>query len=147
MRPDSETLIRGVAAFLGGELALSISDRALRFRVTVAAHLLGVALRDLRRGDDEETAAAFARMLEGELNWLGCETDAWAWLNGRRLEPSRADAVRGELEYQLTQTIRRGDLDPDRQAALRSELMALLVNELAVVNPRFDPRLDAETPE
>ena len=64
MYPDAVTLLRGVEAFLGRDLAGQIADRGLAFRVRISAYLIGMVARELSQelASPSDLAALVARI-------------------------------------------------------------------------------------
>ena len=126
--PDKLALLTGVAQFLNGELAPQIPDRDLRFRVRISAFLLQQVLMELAF-DEQQDAGELKRL--GEL--LDEPVDA--------AQPTSVRHARiRELKAVLAARIREEGADE----ATREHLMKTLRDQLAVVQPRFDTRLDCE---
>ena len=60
-RPDKATLLDAVVRFLAGEVLPAVSDKALNFRLLIAANLLTVVSAELR-GDDERLCREAQRL-------------------------------------------------------------------------------------
>lgn len=131
-RPDQSTLLDAVAQFLLAEVAPAMPDKALAFRVMIAANL--------------------AAIVSGELATL----DARYQSEVRRLQAIFPDVVAGDAAERATREERREAL-----AALNTALVERLrggragaaelahvrqtVREtVAVTNPRFDLSLEIE---
>jgi len=123
-RPDLIALLEAVGRFLRDELPGAIADERLRFRVLVAASLVGQAAAEL--GAEDALLAAERDQLTGLLGRPGAGPAAGR--NGARAELA-------ELDAELARRIRAGEIDP---AAARSHLQAALGRLLQVINPRFD---------
>lgn len=122
--PDKATLLAAVRRFLKADLAAVIPDPALRFRVLIAANLLGVVEREL--GHEQAHHAAEV----GRLVALLQDADAEMLLG------LQGDAARREALGPLYERLLEGDsADPD---AVFDHVKATLAEKLAVVNPRFD---------
>ncbi len=122
--PDKATLLAAVRRFLKTELAGVVPDPALRFRVLIAANLLGVIERELSLGPDHHTAEV------DRLESLLSEAEVEAL---RTLESEEARRV--ELASLYDRLLADESVDPD---ALFGHVKATLAEKLAVVNPRFD---------
>ena len=132
--PDKVTLIAAVGRFLSSELPGAIQDPGLRFRVLIAANILGVVERELRleQGHYEAEVGRLAELLDG-------------------LDKEALLAAHGDAD-------RRAALRPHYQALIEAEgvdevarfahLKATLAETLSVVNPRFDlsATIDKENP-
>ena len=123
--PDKSTLLTAVQHFLQNDLASSVTDRALRFRLLIAANVLGIVTREL---------ALEARHLEDELMRLAAlGVDAEALDAVRRLDSEQA---RRDALSQLYGPLLQGESGPN--SALFGHIKATLADKLAVTNPRFD---------
>lgn len=123
--PDKQTLLGALAQFLSEQVQPAITDRGLAFRVRIAAHLADTLRREVAH-EEAHDAAELARLRD----LLGAEG----------LPSDRTDAIR-TLNARLAQALREGTVDAD---AARASLLATLRDKLAVVQPRFDTRLDLE---
>ncbi len=122
-RPDKTTLLAAIAQFLVTEVRPAVDDRALGFRVLIAAHLAAGVAREIATEDDLDAA-----QLAGLQALLGEEPDL----------PGRSDARRDAIaaaNRRLTERIRAGDVDFD---AVNAHLREVLAGKLAVSNPSFD---------
>lgn len=128
--PDKATLLGAVRRFLKSDLASTIDDPALRFRVLIAANLLGVVSRELELEHDHHLAEVtrLASLLEG------LDVEALSDLHG---DTQRREALSPLYARLLEET------DSD-EAALFSHVKQTLAEKLEVVNPRFDlsPSID-----
>jgi hypothetical protein len=124
--PDEATLLRAVAQFLNSAVRPVVPDRAVAFRLRIAAHLLTTTANSLASGEARESQAV--RDLAGLLN----------------VEPnpqtSRREAL---LKLQTTLANRLGSDSVDREASFEW-LKTTLAAQLAIDNPRFDLGLDVE---
>jgi hypothetical protein len=117
-RPDHPTLLEAVGAFLLGELSPKLEgDKALQFRVLIAANLVGMVANELRT-QGERGASELARL---------------------RALLGRGDGELGALNAELALRLREGTLAP---GLALEHLFTTARETLAVTNPRFD--LDAE---
>ena len=130
--PDKATLLAAVRRFLKTELAGVVPDPALRFRVLIAANLLGVVERELtleqaHHSAETDRLAALLSELDVEA-LLACQGD-----------DARRAALAPLYERLLT------DETVDEQARF-AHVQATLAEKLAVINPRFDlsPTIDQE---
>lgn len=126
--PDKLTLLQGVGTFLATELAPKIDDRDLRFRARIAAYLIQIVAMELAFDEQQDDA---------ELTRLGVLLDEETVAN---LPASQRKAELRRLNDALVDRIRSGDVDE----ALFDHVTATLREKLAVVQPRFDTRLDVE---
>ena len=126
--PDKLALLTGVAQFLTGELAPQIADRDLRFRVRISAYLLQQVLMELAFDEQQDA---------GELGRLGLLLDEAVDLE----QPTSLRHARiRELKAALATRIRSEGADE----ATRAHVMKTLRDQLAVVQPRFDTRIEVE---
>ncbi len=129
--PDNVTLLSGVAKFLAKNVVPAVDDRALAFRVRIAAHLAGVVAREAALGD------ANAESDLEDLVSLGFSED-----------PGVSDAhPRGAAVRQAVK-----DGQSVLAAAIRDQSVSLsavdpvlgrqLARQLTISNPRFALALD-----
>jgi hypothetical protein len=109
-RPNKTDVLAGVATFLGGTVAKSIEDPGLRFRVKIAAHLLGQIAREV--ASDPVRLAAEHRVLEV---LLGAVDD-------------QEEALLSYIE----------STDVGELVGLAGALRQAMKPDLAVIDPRFD---------
>ncbi len=126
--PERGQLLAAVRGFLKGDIAPAVEDPALRFRVLVAANILGVVERELAL-DQVHWAAECARLaaLDPHL-----EADA-----AQVADPAARRALVAASWQRLladTSEVRAEHGDE----VLRAAVQATLAEKLAVVNPRFD---------
>jgi hypothetical protein len=129
-RPDHPTLLEAVARFLLESVSPALeADKALQFRVLIAANLAGVVASELKtdaRRFDAEAGRLVA--LLPELNASGLKaTDA-----GTRT------AALEMLNRELARRLREAPLDASQLDALTEHLFATAKETLEVTNPRFD---------
>ena len=132
-RPDKEALLDALGAFLAREVLPAMTDRALAFRVRVAAHLLSGLAREVR--GEEELDDAHLRTLLALLGKPG------------EVVPASAAACRVAIrraEAELAEHIRTAALDGDEEPRLRAGLRSVLAAKIAVGDPRFDTSDDIE---
>ncbi len=114
---DHPTLLEAVGEFLMGELAPTLEgNKALQFRVLIAANLTSVIASELRTGP------AFASATRERL---------------RMLYPDRPTDSAAELQQRLMRELRDGALSDARMKQLIDTLKADAAEALAVANPRF----------
>jgi hypothetical protein len=102
-RPSAAELCDAVRGFLEDEVVKTIEDPRLRFRTLVAINALGIAVRDLARGDDlAREEAALLRDLLGAM----------------RSDAAPRDEARA-LSVELCRRIREGKAPAGTLAALR----------------------------
>ena len=132
--PDKTTLLAGVARFLKDEVLPNTTDRGRAFRVRIAAHLV----------------ASVAREVAAEEIHDGAELERLAKLLETPFDPPSGEAARRVTltaqNDRLADAILQGDPTLDVEAA-RAHVMETLREKLAVNQPRFDTRLDPESPE
>jgi len=123
-RPDASTLLDAVAGFLMAEVAPKLEgDKALQFRVMIAANLATVVSGELRTEDDR--FAAESARLSGIVG-------ANATLQSPRRDERLAALT--AMDAALTARIRANGPD----AATFEHLWQTAKETLKVVNPRFD---------
>lgn len=112
-RPDHPTLLDAIASFLMGDVAPKLeADKALQFRVLIAANLATVVANEARTGDARAAA----------------ETERLVKLLGH-------DGPLPELNRELAAKLRAGQLV---DAATLEHLLQTAKDTLAVTNPRFE---------
>ena len=126
--PSKMALLTGVARFLAADLAPEVEDRDLRFRVRIAAWLVQQVALELAFDEQQDTAE-----LERLCALLGEEVP------GAAPTSVRHERLR-ELNGRLVERIRAGEVDE----ALFDHVTQTLKEKLAVVQPRFDTRLEVE---
>jgi hypothetical protein len=122
--PDKATLLAAVRRFLKADLAAVIPDPALRFRVLIAANLLGVVERELHH-EHAHHGAEVERL-----------TSLLSDVDGDMLLGLQGDTARREALGPLYERLLSGDTEDPQ--ALFDHVKATLADKLAVVNPRFD---------
>ncbi len=124
-RPDASTLLDAVASFLMAEVAPKLeADKALQFRMMIAANLATVVAAELRTEDDRFAAEAqrLSALVPSPTHLLS---------SPRRNERMAALAM---LEAALVKKLR--EQDPDE--AIANHLWETAKETLQVTNPRFD---------
>ena len=124
-RPDASTLLDAVSAFLMAEVAPKLeADKALQFRMVIAANLASVVAGELRTEDDRfaAEAARLQALVPGD--------------PGRLSSPRRDErmAALAALEAVLVQRIRQRGTDEQTF----EHLWQTAKETLQVTNPRFD---------
>jgi hypothetical protein len=125
-RPTAAELTEAVAQFLAQELAPTVSDPRLRFRVLIAANLMQIVTRELLAGD-APLIEEHARLVE---------------LLGKREEaPANSAELRTSIDRlarELRSRIRQGEADDGPWHALVAAYAEeSLVEKLRIANPRF----------
>lgn len=129
-RPTAHELTEAVALFLSEELAPTVTDPRLRFRVLIAANLMQIVTRELAAGDGplrEEQARL--------LTLLGRDDAA---------PPAEGDLHQSvdTLGRELCARIRSGEADDGPWHALVAAYAeASLIEKLRIANPKFLQRL------
>lgn len=121
-RPDQPTLLDAVASFLLTDVAPKLeADKALQFRVLIAANLANVVAGEVRTHDARLAAEV------GRLKALLERPDA-------PVDLASLDA----LNRALVQRIRSGPAQGAAFAQALEHLLATAKETLAVTNPRFE---------
>lgn len=128
-RPDAATLLEAVASFLLEEVSPKLKDdKALGFRLMIAANLANVVATELRTQDDRFSHEA--RRLKALLPGVADESKLWS-SNGH----TRDEALTA-LERELAMRLRAGKMKLDEKVL--EHLVETAKETLAAVNPRFD---------
>ena len=117
-RPDHSTLLDAIASFLMGDLVPKLeADKALQFRVLIAANLATVVASELHT-EPVRLASELAR------------------LRALPLTPTLSPLAQGEgeLNRELAARLRKGELS----AGVLEHLIATARETLEVTNPRFE---------
>lgn len=121
-RPDRPTLLDAVASFLLSDVSPKLEgDKALQFRVLIAANLAGVVAGELRT--HEARLAAEVTRLKALLHRPDAPVD---------------EASLEALNRELVQRIRGGAASGEAFAKALEHLLATARETLAVTNPRFE---------
>ena len=123
-RPNATELLAAVRAFLEADVVPNASGRR-RFHALVAANVLAIVERELVRDEERvlDEWRSLARLLDVTVD------------PPPRLELLKA-GVR-ELEEQLTERIRAGDVDAgDFAERVRAHLRATVLDKLRIANPK-----------
>ena len=129
---ETEALLDGVQKFLKEQVVPKIEDRGVGFRVKVALYILGTLERRIQLGAHHTELET--ERLRDILGHSALKTDLST--------PANMDL--DALKMELAQSIRNGHWDHD-DSTLRNSLMASLRDELQIVKPRFDTRVNLET--
>jgi uncharacterized protein DUF6285 len=132
--PEKSLLLDAIGAFLDRDVRPKTSDPAIAFRLRIAAHLLGVVAREIAKEDEHDL-----RQLETLRVLLGAK--------GQEAPPlTRQERVRAilVLERDLVKHIRSAPLDDRAMLDLARGIRAILIDKLAVAQPKFDTRTDIE---
>lgn len=125
-RPDASTLLDAVAAFLMAEVAPKLeADKAIQFRLMIAANLASVVAGELRTEDDRFAAEA------ARLKALVPGADDGKLASPRRDERMAALAA---LDAALVKQLRANGPDD----ATLNHLWETAKQTVQVTNPRFD---------
>ena len=128
-RPDASTLLEAVATFLLEEVSPKLKDdKALSFRVMIAANLAGIVAGELRTQDDRFSHEA--RRLKTLLPGAADEAKLWSSKGHDRSEALLA------LERGLAARLRSGKTKIDDKVI--DHLVQTAKDTLAVTNPRFE---------
>ncbi|MBL8955490.1 MAG: hypothetical protein JNK82_32245 [Myxococcaceae bacterium] len=128
-RPDASTLLEAVATFLLEEVSTKLKDdKALAFRVMIAANLAGIVAAELKTQDDRFSHEA--RGLKALLPGAADEQRLWGSKTSERVEALTA------LERELSARLRSGRMKLDDKVL--EHLMQTAKETLAVTNPRFE---------
>lgn len=128
-RPDASTLLEAVSTFLLEEIAPKLKDeKALTFRLMIAANLANIVAAELRTQDDRFSHEA--RRLKALLPGAADESKLWSSKSAERNEALLA------LEKELAARLRSGRVKIDDKVI--DHLVQTAKDTLAVVSPRFD---------
>ncbi|MCU0493223.1 MAG: DUF6285 domain-containing protein [Chloroflexaceae bacterium] len=132
-RPTAAELTEAVAQFLSAELAPTLADPRMRFRVLIAANLMSMVTRELQAGDEA----------------LWAEWRQLATLLGETGEPpTHADELRetvAHMSQALCVRIRAGEADAGPwRAAVLAYTLASVQEKLNIANPKFLARVTQE---
>ena len=121
--PNKAALLKAVTRFLQADLAEAVSDPALRFRLLVAANLLGVVEREIRLEDVhyEAEVKRLAQLLDG--------------VDERPLLALQDEALRREALAPLYEAL---FCDKGEDEARFAHVRETLAEKLSIINPRFD---------
>jgi hypothetical protein len=126
-QPEAETILDELARFLAEEVRPAIADKALSFRVLIAANACAIVAREIRATDavDAQELARLSALLDREASVLPSEVRARRAL---LLELRRA------LDRRLTEEGAAGAFGRRALPVIR----ATLADQIRVDNPRFD---------
>lgn len=121
-RPDHPTLLDAVATFLMADIAPKLeADKALQFRVLIAANLANVIAGELRTAPVR----------------FGNEAQRLSALLGAAAAPT-TDSELDALNRQLATALRKNTLPAGKHAEALEHLFATAKETLEVTNPRFE---------
>ena len=132
--PNCDDVLQGVQGFLNQNVIPSISDRGLRFRIRVAAHLIATVRRELELGPTHR-AKERRRLLEMNIRPEGDQGD----------DAGLASPSLNDLNGALAKSIRDGGNKPELDD-IKEHLFATLREALSVIQPDFDCRFECESP-
>lgn len=116
-RPDHSTLLDAIASFLMADVAPKLeADKALQFRMLIAANLATVVAGELR---------THSTRLQAETARL------------QKLLNSKSEDLEA-MNSQLSKSLRKNELSPDQLSQALDHLLATAKETLEVTNPRFD---------
>lgn len=128
--PDAAALLEAVRELLTNEIQPTIEDRGLRFKLLIAANVLGIVERELRAGEPPLDAA-----IERLQTLMDLQPD-----HARTL--AEKHVLMRQLEKELCVRIRAGDADEGGWAAqVQAHITRTLIDELRYTNPRFLKRI------
>ncbi|MGH8750211.1 MAG: DUF6285 domain-containing protein [Burkholderiales bacterium] len=119
-RPDAVELAQAVREFLQNEIAPSITDERLKFRLLVAMNALAILARELEHEDD---------LLRSELENLSV-------LLGSKIETDPAAGRINkiiELNRHMTKLIRVGEIPPGTLSVLKK----IVSDKLKIASPKY----------
>jgi hypothetical protein len=135
-RPDHPTLLDAVAQFLLGDVSPKLEgDKALQFRVLIAANLASVVANE-QRTETTRFLAEVARLSQV----LPDQASALPFDSADR--QTRLDALE-RLNRALATRLRAGTLSSEQRAQTLEALIATAKDTLEVTNPRFDTSHEA----
>ena len=135
-RPDHPTLLDAVAQFLLRDVSPKLeADKALQFRVLIAANLASVVANE-QRTEATRFAAELARLAA-----LLPDEAAALPLDSTDRQP-RLDALE-KLNRALAAKLRAHSLSPEQLAHTLEALFAIAKDTLEVTNPRFETSHEA----
>lgn len=125
-RPNAQELVGAVAGFLSKEIVPTVSDARLRFRVLIAANVLGIVARELGAGE-APLLAEWQRLVDI------LDVDAAE-------PPARAEQLREEvtaLNEALCARIRAGEADAGEwRETVFNHVEQTVFEKLHVANPK-----------
>jgi hypothetical protein len=130
-RPDHPTLLDAVAQFILGDVSAKLeADKALQFRLLIAANLASVVANELRTEATrfEAEVTRLTRLLPSEATSLPLDAKDRA---------TRLEALE-QLNRALVTKLQAGTLSTDMQAEALEHLFTTAKETLEVTNPRFD---------
>lgn len=126
-RPNAQELVGAVAGFLSNEIVPTVSDPRLRFRVLIAANVLGIVARELGAGEGP---------LVTEWQRLVTLLDEDAGQPPARAEQLRTSVT--ALNAELCARIRAGEADAGEwRSAVLDHVEQTVIEKLHVANPKY----------
>lgn len=126
-RPNAQELVGAVAGFLSKEIVPTVSDPRLRFRVLIAANVLGIVARELRAGEAP---------LLAEWQRLVAILDVEADEPPARLNKLREDVI--AFNKELCARIRAGEADAGEwRDGVFNHVEQTVIEKLRVANPKY----------
>lgn len=130
-RPDHPTLLDAIAQFLLSDVGPRLeADKALQFRVLIAANLASMVSNEMRSESTRFDAevSRLRRLLPEEAAKLPLDSKDRA---------TRLEALE-QLNRALSTTLKAGALSGERMNELLAHLLDTAAETLEVTNPRFD---------
>lgn len=128
-QPTDRALIQAVVQFLQTEIAPSLTDHRLKFRVLVAANVLTIVERELALGETQ-LRAEHERLL-------------------KLLDGTASDDVHADVEHmtrELARRIRAGQADDGAfHDAVFAHVKQTVIEKLEIANPKYLERVRQET--
>lgn len=131
-RPTPETLLLALGDFLATDVRPAVTDKALNFRVLIAANLARIVAMELACEEGHDVAE-----LTGLIELLGADDVDPVARSGRRAAIER-------LNGDLGRKIAAGGGDEAWLAAAGAMIRAALKDRLSVSNPRFSTAPEIE---
>ncbi|MEW5848012.1 MAG: DUF6285 domain-containing protein [Myxococcota bacterium] len=128
-RPDPSTLLDAVCSFLLTEVAPKIDDKALSFRVMIAANLANIVSQELRT--DEKRLSDELQRLQAIL------PDVTGDASQLRTRAERLAAL-DTLNRALARGLRERHFSGAQMDTILEHVRVTTLETLAVTNPRFD---------
>jgi hypothetical protein len=126
-RPDTPTTLDAIVRFLLADLQPTVTDKALSFRVLIAANALSQCAQELRAEPQRSIS---------ELDALHTLMPDFA-VRTQTTDQGRWEAI-AALERELCERIRDGRLSAAENGAAMLVVRLLMRETLKVTNPRFD---------
>ena len=130
LRPDQSTLLEAVAQILLGDVLPHVTDKALAFKVMIAANLTGMVAQELRtddarfQGEVMRLQALLPGVVDGDAGKLPTHA-------------ARVDAIT-RLNAALADGLRNNRFTPSQLKDITAHVKQTAVETLQTTNPRFD---------